>query len=127
MKDRVNDGTIILDDPNSLEFEEIIEEYKPDLILAGVKEKYLAHKLGVPCILIHSYENGPYMGFEGFVNLAKDMYSYIYNPVWRMLEFEDEPTEYAIEKVTEDELSCDGLKEDLESKNQDKQPDGEVA
>jgi len=38
MKDRVNDGTLILDDPNSLEFEEIIEEYKPDLILAGVKE-----------------------------------------------------------------------------------------
>ena len=31
MKDRVNDGTIIIDDPNALEFEEIIEEYKPDL------------------------------------------------------------------------------------------------
>ena len=127
MKDRVNDGTIIIDDPNALEFEEIIEEYKPDLILAGVKEKYLAHKLGVPCILIHSYENGPYMGFEGFVNLAKDMYSYIYNPVWRMLEFEDEPTEYAIEEVTKEELNCDGLKDELESKKQDKRSHGEVA
>ena len=95
--------------------------------MAGVKEKYLAHKLGVPCILIHSYENGPYMGFEGFVNLAKDMYSYIYNPVWRMLEFEDEPTEYGVEKGLDKQLNCDGLKEDLESKDQNKQPDGEVA
>ena len=95
--------------------------------MAGVKEKYLAHKLGVPCILIHSYENGPYMGFEGFVNLAKDMYSYIYNPIWRMLEFEDEPTEYAIDEVNKEELSGDGLKDELESKNQDKRSHGEVA
>jgi nitrogenase molybdenum-iron protein alpha chain len=93
MKSRVKEGTLILDDPNSLEFEEIINEYKPDLILAGVKEKYLAHKLGVPCILIHSYENGPYMGFEGFVNLAKDMYSNIYSPVWNMVEYKDESVE----------------------------------
>ena len=99
MKSRVNDGTLIMDDPNSLEFEEIIEEYKPDLILAGVKEKYLAIKLGVPCLLIHSYENGPYMGFEGFVNLAKDMYSNIYSPVWNMLEFEDQVEEFGAEEV----------------------------
>ena len=95
--------------------------------MAGVKEKYLAHKLGVPCILIHSYENGPYMGFEGFLNLAKDMYSYIYNPVWRMLEFEDEPTEYGIEEVIDEELNSDSLKDDLESKDQHKRPEGEVA
>jgi nitrogenase molybdenum-iron protein alpha chain len=43
--------------------------------------------------MIHSYENGPYIGFEGFLNLAKDMYSYIYNPVWKMLEFEENPAE----------------------------------
>ena len=115
MKSRVNDGTLIMDDPNSLEFEEIIEEYKPDLILAGVKEKYLAIKLGVPCLLIHSYENGPYMGFEGFVNLAKDMYSNIYSPVWNMLEFEDQVEEFGAEGVkiesgTNSEES-DGIKE----------------
>ena len=70
-----------------------------NLILAGVKEKYLAIKLGVPCLLIHSYENGPYMGFEGFVNLAKDMYSNIYSPVWNMLEFEDQVEEFGVEEV----------------------------
>ena len=89
MKEECKEGTVIIDDPNSLELEEIIEDYKPDIILSGIKEKYIAHKLGVPSLLIHSYENGPYMGFEGFLNLAKDMYSAIYNPVWNMLEFEE--------------------------------------
>lgn len=90
IKKRVREGTVIVDDPNSLELEEIIERYRPDIILSGIKEKYLAHKLGVPCILIHSYENGPYIGFEGFLNLARDMYAAIYNPVWDLLEFEED-------------------------------------
>ncbi len=120
MKSRVKEGTLIVDDPNSLEFEEIIMEYKPDLILAGVKEKYLAHKLGVPCILIHSYENGPYMGFEGFVNLAKDMYSNIYSPVWKMLEFEDDPI-----KIEENSIE---IKEDSsEKQDNNSENTGELA
>jgi nitrogenase molybdenum-iron protein alpha chain len=90
IKERVGEGTVIFDDPNSLELEELVEEYSPDIILSGVKEKYLAHKLGVPCVLIHSYENGPYIGFEGFLNLTKDIYAAIYNPVWKFLEFKDE-------------------------------------
>ncbi|MBI5679876.1 MAG: nitrogenase molybdenum-iron protein subunit alpha [Methanobacterium sp.] len=100
IKERVGEGTVIFDDPNSLELEEIIEDYKPDIILSGVKEKYIAHKLGVPCMLIHSYENGPYMGFEGFMNLAQDIYASIYSPVWDMLEFEEE-VEESEEEVTE--------------------------
>ena len=89
MKSRVKEGGIVIDDPNTLELEELVEDYKVDLILGGVKEKYLVHKLGVPSILIHSYENGPYIGFEGFLNLAKDMYSAIYNPVWNFVEFQE--------------------------------------
>ncbi|AXV37849.1 MAG: nitrogenase subunit alpha [Methanobacteriaceae archaeon] len=101
MKDRVKEGTLIIDDPNSLELEEIIEQYKPDLILGGIKEKYLVHKLGVPSIMIHSYENGPYIGFEGFVNLAKDMYNYVYNPVWDLIEFEENPNPQFNDSITE--------------------------
>lgn len=104
IKERVGENTVIIDDPNSLESEEIIEKYKPDIVLSGVKEKYLAHKMGVPCILIHSYENGPYIGFEGFLNLAKDMYAAIYNPVWKLMEFEPEiEEEIATENTSEEE------------------------
>ncbi|MDP1553566.1 MAG: nitrogenase component 1, partial [Methanobacteriaceae archaeon] len=105
IKERVGENTVIIDDPNSLEAEEIIEKYKPDIVLSGVKEKYLAHKMGVPCILIHSYENGPYIGFEGFLNLAKDMYAAIYNPVWKLIEFEPETEEeLSVENTSEEEV-----------------------
>ena len=108
MKNRTKEGTLIVDDPNSMELEEMITKDRPDLILAGIKEKYMAHKLGVPTIMIHSYENGPYIGFEGFVNLAKDMYSYIYNPIWNMLEFEENPAEeVASEEITESVETAD--------------------
>ncbi len=107
IKERVGEGTLIFDDPNSLELEELVEKYQPDIILSGVKEKYLAHKLGVPCVLIHSYENGPYIGFEGFLNLTKDIYAAIYNPVWNFLEFEDENE--VIEEGILDKAS-DGIK-----------------
>lgn len=90
IKERVKEATVIVDDPNSLEMEEIVEKYQPDIMLSGVKEKYLAHKLQLPCVLIHSYENGPYIGFEGFINLAKDIYAAIYNPVWDLVEFQEE-------------------------------------
>jgi nitrogenase molybdenum-iron protein alpha chain len=89
MKSRVREGGLVIDDPNTLELEELIENYDIDLIMGGVKEKYLVHKLGIPCLLIHSYENGPYMGFEGFLNLARDMYAAIYNPVWNLVEFQE--------------------------------------
>lgn len=90
MKARVKEGTTILDDPNSLELEELILTNKPDLILAGIKEKYLAYKHGIPAIQIHSYENGPYIGYEGFLNLAKDIYNNINAPVWELMDFESE-------------------------------------
>jgi nitrogenase molybdenum-iron protein alpha chain len=100
MKSRVKEGGMVIDDPNTLELEELVEDYKVDLILGGVKEKYLVHKLGVPSILIHSYENGPYIGFEGFLNLAKDMYSAIFNPVWNFVEFQETEDPDIKEEVT---------------------------
>lgn len=44
MKDRVKEGALVIDDPNTLELEELVEDYDIDLILCGVKEKYLVHK-----------------------------------------------------------------------------------
>ena len=41
----------------------------------------LVKKLHIPYVNGHAYHNGPYMGFEGFVNLARDMYNAVYNPL----------------------------------------------
>lgn len=80
---RAKGGILVIDAPNEFEIEEMLVTLKPDLFLTGLKEKYLARKLGVPTVNSHSYEKGPYAGFAGMVNFARDIYQGIYAPVWR--------------------------------------------
>ena len=83
--ERVKDGALVIDNPNSLELEEIMVEMKPDLFISGLKEKYLAYKLGVPFINGHSYEKGPYAAYSGFVNFARDVEKTLSAPVWGLI------------------------------------------
>jgi hypothetical protein len=39
---------------------------RPDVFCAGIKEKYVVQKMGVPCKQLHNYDyGGPYAGFQG--------------------------------------------------------------
>ncbi len=86
---RAKDGLFIVDNPNEFEIEECLEKFKPDLFLTGLKEKYLARKLGIPTVNSHSYEKGPYACFRGFINFARDIYQGVYAPVWKLIDNED--------------------------------------
>lgn len=77
-------GTIYIDDGNELEFFEVLENIHADLILTGPRVGDLVKKLHIPYINGHAYHNGPYMGFEGAVNMARDMYNAIYSPMWSL-------------------------------------------
>ncbi len=77
-------GTIYIDDGNELEFFEVLEMVKPDLILTGPRVGELVKKLHIPYVNGHGYHNGPYMGFEGSVNMARDMYNAIYSPLMQL-------------------------------------------
>jgi nitrogenase molybdenum-iron protein alpha chain len=79
-------GTIYIDDGNELEFFEVIEMIKPDIIFTGPRVGDLVKKLHIPYINGHAYHNGPYMGFEGFVNMARDIYNATRSPVWKLAE-----------------------------------------
>ncbi len=83
--ERVNEGVLVLDNPNSLELEEILTDWKPDLFISGLKEKYLSYKLGVPFINGHSYEKGPYAVYSGFLNFARDVEKTLFAPVWGLI------------------------------------------
>ena len=76
-------GTIYIDDGNELEFFEVLEMVQPDVIFTGPRVGELVKKLHIPYINGHAYHNGPYMGFEGFVNMARDMYNATRSPVVR--------------------------------------------
>ena len=77
---------LVIDSPNEPELEEAAELYKPDFMLIGLKERYLFRKFGIPTINSHSYEEGPYAGFRGFVNFARDIYKAVCHPIWNTIQ-----------------------------------------
>lgn len=79
---RGREGSVYIDDGNEQEFFEVIDMVHPDVIFTGPRVGELVKKLHIPYINGHAYHNGPYMGFSGFVNLARDMYNAIKSPLW---------------------------------------------
>ncbi len=74
MMPEMPNNTLVLDDCNHYELEELIEYYHPDLICAGVKEKYVVQKRGIPMKQLHSYDYmGPYAGFKGAINFYREI------------------------------------------------------
>ena len=83
MINEMDDGSIVVDDLNHFETEEFIKALKPDIFCSGIKDKYIAHKQGIFSKQLHSYDySGPYAGFKGAVNFARDIAMGIATPSW---------------------------------------------
>lgn len=81
-----DDGTVIVDDLNHFETEKFINALKPDLFASGIKDKYMIQKMGVFSKQLHSYDySGPYAGFKGAVNFARDIAMGITSPTWKLV------------------------------------------
>jgi len=81
---RGREGAIYIDDGNELEFFEVLTMVHPDVIFTGPRVGEIVKKLHIPYVNGHAYHNGPYMGFEGFVNMARDIYNAINSPLWAL-------------------------------------------
>ncbi len=80
-------NTLVIDDISHHESEKLIELYKPDLFCAGIKEKYVVQKSGIPLKQLHSYDyGGPYAGFEGAINFYKEIDRMINASVWKLID-----------------------------------------
>jgi len=87
MMKQMQKKSLVIDDVSHYESEKLIELYKPDIFCAGIKEKYVVQKMGVPLKQLHSYDyGGPYTGFKGAVNFYKDIDRMVNNPVWKMIK-----------------------------------------
>ncbi|TLX74116.1 nitrogenase molybdenum-iron protein alpha chain [Labilibacter sediminis] len=87
MMPEMDKNSLVLDDVNHWETEKLIEFYKPDVFCAGIKEKYVVQKLGVPLKQLHSYDyGGPYAGFEGAINFYKEMDRMLGTSIWKLVD-----------------------------------------
>jgi nitrogenase molybdenum-iron protein alpha chain len=70
----MSENTLIIDDLNHHEAEVLIEKLKPAIFCAGIKEKYVIQKSGVPLKQLHNYDySGPYAGFQGAINFYQEI------------------------------------------------------
>ncbi|VGO22415.1 nitrogenase molybdenum-iron protein alpha chain [Pontiella sulfatireligans] len=87
MKNDMADQSLIVDDISHWEADKLIEYYKPDIFCAGIKEKYVVQKMGIPLKQLHSYDyGGPYAGFEGAKNFYTDIERMLSTSIWKKLK-----------------------------------------
>ncbi len=80
-------NSLVIDDINHWETEKLIEYYKPDVFCAGIKEKYVVQKYGIPLKQLHSYDyGGTYAAFEGAINFFREMERMLNTRIWKLVD-----------------------------------------
>ena len=94
MMPEMKKNALVIDDISHWETEKLIEFYKPDIFCAGIKEKYVVQKSGIPLKQLHSYDyGGPYAGFEGAKNFYVEIDRMVNTKIWQLITppWKDEP------------------------------------
>jgi nitrogenase molybdenum-iron protein alpha chain len=94
MMPEMKKNSLIIDDISHWETEKLIEFYKPSILCAGIKEKYVIQKYGLPMKQLHSYDyGGPYAGFKGAVNFYVEIDRMINTSIWKLIPppWKDQP------------------------------------
>ncbi|HBE76937.1 MAG TPA: nitrogenase molybdenum-iron protein alpha chain [Firmicutes bacterium] len=87
MMEEMDQKSLIIDDISHYETERLLEIYKPSVFCAGIKEKYVIQKWGIPCKQLHNYDySGPYAGFKGAINFYKEIDRMVNTKIWHLIE-----------------------------------------
>jgi len=73
---------LIVDDAPVRELYHLLKKYKPDLVISGAKEKYMALKMGIPFCEFNHDRITSFSGFQGYINFAKNLDQAVSSPVW---------------------------------------------
>lgn len=78
-----DEDTIIVDDSNPVELSNFVKEKQADVFIGGVKERPIAHKIGIG-FCDHNHERKEALaGYEGMMNFAKEIYATTMSPIWK--------------------------------------------
>ncbi|MFA5332295.1 MAG: nitrogenase iron-molybdenum cofactor biosynthesis protein NifE [Methanoregula sp.] len=82
----LSEGTIIIDDANPAELEKFLLEKNVEVIIGGVKERFLAYKLGIGFVDHNHDRKDGLAGFDGSVRFAREVCVTTCSPVWQSLK-----------------------------------------
>jgi len=101
----VKDGTVIIDDANPLELRELLIKQKADLLVAGVKERFLSYKLGIAFCDFNHDRTTSFEGFDGMVTFAREVDISINSPVWKLNVERPSPTAWGVDARSKQNVS----------------------
>lgn len=86
MMPEMDEESLVIDDLNAYEAEILIERIRPHIFCAGIKEKYVIQKFGLPMKQLHNYDySGPYAGFKGAINFYREIDRMVNSRIWQMV------------------------------------------
>lgn len=81
-REYLGESGILMKNP-SVEQAKVIDDTKADILLAGGRSLYTAIKKGIAFLDINQEKETSYGGYDGLVNLAKDLIYVVKNPVFK--------------------------------------------
>lgn len=81
----LGEGSVLIDDANPAELEKFLREMRVDVMAGGVKERFLAYKLGIGFVDHNHDRKDCLAGFEGAERFAREVHATACSPVWERL------------------------------------------
>ncbi len=82
IRELMGDDTLMIDDGNPKELLRIVADYNADILIAGGRNMYTALKARVPFLDINQERDFGYAGYEGMLELVRQLTLTLESPVW---------------------------------------------
>jgi len=97
IRELMGEDTVMIDDGSPRELLRIVHDYKADILIAGGRNMYTALKAKVPFLDINQEREFGYEGYQGMLELVRQLALTIESPVWEAVRA---PAPWKSRKVT---------------------------
>ena len=85
IRELMGDDTVMIDDGSPRALLKIVHDYKADILIAGGRNMYTALKAKIPFLDINQEREFGYEGYQGMLELVRQLALTIESPVWRLV------------------------------------------
>ncbi|SPS02108.1 nifE oxidoreductase, Nitrogenase iron-molybdenum cofactor biosynthesis protein [Cupriavidus taiwanensis] len=85
IKGILGQDALMFDNMTPREMYKLLHDAKADIMLSGGRSQFIALKALMPWLDVNQERHHPYAGYEGIVELLREIERTIYNPVWQQV------------------------------------------
>jgi nitrogenase molybdenum-cofactor synthesis protein NifE len=85
IKEIMGDDAHAFDDMSPREMYKMLKDARADIMLSGGRSQFIALKASMPWLDINQERHHAYAGYQGMVELVKEIDKALYNPVWEQV------------------------------------------